>query len=325
LGIINPRLTLGQGANPNEYLIKRKTNSADSTDFRDALKKTQLGFKSSQQADTLVITIVAVTKSGCEITRTTTFYNYKKPNFPKDTIVKYICSNGDPVDLKSLNKKYTALPGDWSPLTASKNTIFDPKKDKNANFYFISKKIGNCPTDSMVLQMKIQNVPSTVLPRYQVICKDSTIILDVSKFDFDQNIWQNSVNSKQFSVNQEGKYYVELEKNGCFARDSIKITTKNCNICDFYVPNSFSPNDDGFNDYLEVFSECSRVEVFQFAVYDKWGNHIFESNNLGENWDGKYKDIPANSGVYTYYLKTTTDFDGKPLVQIKKGDFTLIR
>lgn len=74
-----------------------------------------------------------------------------------------------------------------------------------------------------------------------------------------------------------------------------------------YVPNVFSPDDDGMNDNFSILTIDGPVqEVETFKVYDRWGNLMYEANNfdpLDENygWNGRYKGKPMDNGVYIYY------------------------
>jgi gliding motility-associated-like protein len=86
------------------------------------------------------------------------------------------------------------------------------------------------------------------------------------------------------------------------------------------VPDVFSPNGDVHNDVLYVRSTC--ISSLDFLVFDRWGNKIFETNNINQGWDGNYNGSPMNIGTYIWYLKGTT-VDG---VSIKeKGNVTLVR
>jgi gliding motility-associated-like protein len=87
-----------------------------------------------------------------------------------------------------------------------------------------------------------------------------------------------------------------------------------------YIPNAFSPNDDGLDDMYYVFGKCF-VEI-NFSVYDRWGEKVFQTNDINHGWDGRYKGKMENAGVFMYY------FDGKLITgeTIKQnGNITLMR
>lgn len=65
-----------------------------------------------------------------------------------------------------------------------------------------------------------------------------------------------------------------------------------------YIPNAFSPNGDGRNDMLLVYSNV--IRSMQFTVFNQWGEKIFVSSNQGIGWDGRHKGKAQPSGVYIY-------------------------
>ncbi|RYY37619.1 MAG: gliding motility-associated C-terminal domain-containing protein, partial [Sphingobacteriaceae bacterium] len=87
-----------------------------------------------------------------------------------------------------------------------------------------------------------------------------------------------------------------------------------------FVPNAFTPNGDGNNDVLYVYS--SSIQSLTFYVYDQWGELIFRSNNQANGWDGTYKGNRMPVGVYVYYMEATMT-DGQKIN--KKGSITLLR
>ena len=70
-----------------------------------------------------------------------------------------------------------------------------------------------------------------------------------------------------------------------------------------YVPNVFSPNDDGSNDLIQPFLSDLDVDVYRWQVFDRWGNQVFETRNPSESWDGTFRGKPCAAGVYAYTLK----------------------
>jgi gliding motility-associated-like protein len=71
-----------------------------------------------------------------------------------------------------------------------------------------------------------------------------------------------------------------------------------------FLPNAFSPNDDGYNDQLTIYGAEGVEKVIWMRVYDLWGNLVFEQKDFpaGDNhygWNGTYKGIAANLGTYT--------------------------
>ncbi|HTA81972.1 MAG TPA: gliding motility-associated C-terminal domain-containing protein, partial [Bacteroidia bacterium] len=103
----------------------------------------------------------------------------------------------------------------------------------------------------------------------------------------------------------------------CSAQQAITI---NVSCGTVFIPEAFSPNGDGQNDYLYVRGDC--IKTLHFEIFDRWGNKLFETDDQNIPWDGRYKGEAMNAGSYVYYL-TTTLYDGT--TQTKKGNVTIVR
>ena len=91
---------------------------------------------------------------------------------------------------------------------------------------------------------------------------------------------------------------------GCVAADSTTVRVRAVRAV--YVPNAFSPNDDGINDRLNLFSTVPGVAAVEsFRIYDRWGGLLFERadfqpGDLSLGWDGRARGQPVPVGVYAY-------------------------
>ena len=88
-----------------------------------------------------------------------------------------------------------------------------------------------------------------------------------------------------------------------------------------HLPNAFSPNADGNNDFLKPFVG-EDVLTFTLTIYDRWGNLVLQSSDPGMKWDGTFNNKPLNTGVFAYAIDITY-LNG--LKEIKSGNITLIR
>lgn len=112
------------------------------------------------------------------------------------------------------------------------------------------------------------------------------------------------------------------DSNGCENRDSIRLVVKDlsCTEPELFIPNAFTPNQDGSNDIL--FVRGSTIKELLFRIYDRWGEKVFETTNPKTGWDGTYKGKPAQAGVYDYYVEATCYNNEK---FFKKGNVTVIK
>jgi gliding motility-associated-like protein len=106
---------------------------------------------------------------------------------------------------------------------------------------------------------------------------------------------------------------------GCSGTASVLVFVDiPCN--EIFVPTIFSPNDDGANDFQCVFGNC--ISSLNYAIYNRWGELIFQTNSQNICWDGTYKDKPVDVGTYVYKL-TVKRTDGSVIQN--SGNLTLIR
>ena len=114
-------------------------------------------------------------------------------------------------------------------------------------------------------------------------------------------------------------YYVTVTNaNGCSIIDSVYIDVDpSSNI---YVPNIFSPNKDGNNDVY--FVQGKGIQQFDLAIYNRWGQKVFESDDITIGWDGTKGGTMLNQGVFVYNLKVRFH-TGKTFEQT--GNITLVR
>ncbi|MFD2933952.1 T9SS type B sorting domain-containing protein [Spirosoma flavum] len=122
-------------------------------------------------------------------------------------------------------------------------------------------------------------------------------------------------------INNEGDY-------GCgndIVIDDIQI--RQCDECSskqIYVPDVFTPNNDGLNDDLVFF--MPKVSSYDLKVYDRWGSVIFTSNNVNQKWDGSYAGNPCTAGEYTWMISyRPTQATQEQREQVQTGHVLLMR
>jgi len=110
-----------------------------------------------------------------------------------------------------------------------------------------------------------------------------------------------------------------ISENGCVGADSLMVTVDQ--QYNLWIPTAFSPNDDGVNDAIGIATRgVKKLEVFR--IYNRWGEKVYETNNLESSWDGNYQGLPQDAGVYMFYAVGITYFD-EPFQE--KGNITLLR
>ncbi len=98
--------------------------------------------------------------------------------------------------------------------------------------------------------------------------------------------------------------------------ESIRLKTQDT----IYVPNAFTPNNDGKND---LFGAVGKIQgEFFMQVFNRYGELVFQSNSITNRWNGMYKNQKQNTGAYVYAIRY---MNSKKQLVIKKGSFLLIR
>jgi gliding motility-associated-like protein len=114
-----------------------------------------------------------------------------------------------------------------------------------------------------------------------------------------------------------------VDANGCSSSDNVNVNF-NSETCEVSAPTAFSPNGDGNNDYYKVDFLCPPLS-FHLTIYDRWGEKIFESNDVEKKWDGTIKGKPAEAGVYIYVIKSEIKKGESIVSKELKGNLTLLR
>lgn len=117
-----------------------------------------------------------------------------------------------------------------------------------------------------------------------------------------------------------------IDTAGCEGADSMRLTVLVPRI--IYVPNVFSPNDDGVNDFFTIFGRRNLSRIVSLQIFDRWGNQLFITEDIEPGvpslgWDGKFKGTVVQPGVYVYVAKLRYE-DGLD-DEMLSGDVTLIK
>lgn len=169
--------------------------------------------------------------------------------------------------------------------------------------------------DSLVnLHLNIANKP--FLGNDTSICNENEFIINSP---FENTLWPDRSISKNFNAKQSGMYWASaIDQNGCTVTDTISV---NFNI-KAYLPNIFSPNDDGLHEcFAPAFSDLL-LSNYKFSIFDRWGNLMFLTTDPSACWTGESMGKMCSPGVYFYLITLETDFCKKTQI---KGPITLLK
>ena len=124
-------------------------------------------------------------------------------------------------------------------------------------------------------------------------------------------------------ISQTTLFIVEVEDSlGCKDIDSVIVYRKalKCGQSALFIPNAFSPNNDGYNDLFYV--RGKNISNFHFAIFDRWGEKVFESFDINDGWNGTFKGKKLDPAVFGYIFEGVCE-NGDSIKD--KGNITLIR
>ncbi len=140
--------------------------------------------------------------------------------------------------------------------------------------------------------------------------------------------WSTGASTATITVQAAGLYAVTVTNAyGCTATDQVLISVEAKTKTAVWVPNIFSPNDDGVNDFLTVYANEGIRRVVTFQINDRWGDLCFRHDNFPpltdqDGWDGDVGHKPAPMGVYVWFAEVEY-LDGTR--ELFDGSVTLLR
>jgi len=143
--------------------------------------------------------------------------------------------------------------------------------------------------------------------------------IDYIPYQINQN--NITVNWRDFNIGQHIIEVFFISNKGCYSETkSILVDIEECPLPYIWIPNTFTPNGDQDNDvWFPVLKNISSINV---KIFNRWGELIFETSDLSDNWNGFYKNQLCQNGVYVYLINWTT-LEGRTYP--KSGHIILIK
>lgn len=207
--------------------------------------------------------------------------------------------------ISSLNWKF----GDGTAMSYDRveSDIQHAYKDTGSMSIHLHAQFRACPDTSFTDSITVYPFPKVDLGGDSSICLHGAPVYLKNVHEAPLNphhyLWSTGDTTASLKVVHPGVYTLSVttEPIGCTTTESIAIT-KDCYID---VPNAFTPNGDGHNDYFfprQLLSES--ISRFRMQVFNRWGQVVFETTNLdGRGWDGRFNDKTQPMGVYVYRIE----------------------
>jgi gliding motility-associated-like protein len=250
--------------------------------------------------------------------------NYYQLTMPADTVV---CVGLEASLTIATNTPTTPV---WSPATGlattTGNTISTNLPNDITYYVTVTDTLGCSLTDSV--QVKRNTLLIYPLEGKEICEEESIVLARSATFDAYpvQYSWSPAADldcatceTPTARPTKTTTYVmVATDETGCTHTDSVTI---NVEMCDIWFPNAFTPNADGKNDIARVVGHLRFYTDFSLYIYNRYGEVVFHTTDISAGWNGIYKDIPADLGVYFYKINYT--LNGRS--HMMKGDLTLVR
>lgn len=251
--------------------------------------------------------VLAVTQAGCTSRDTAEVLYRENPTvyLGKDTS---ICTGSNYL----LSADYPGAAYIWQDgSTGSRFIVTQP-----GNFNVMLDLNGCYASDTIVVTYIPK--PFFSLGKDTIICNDQSFLLQPVLNTAVDYFWQDGSTSKNFTVTKPGLFSLSASNNCGIYTDDIIVTE---GLCKLVMPNSFTPNGDGLNDVFRVKYPFA-VKEFQFFIYNRFGEKIFETRDMQKGWDGTWKSVKQDTGSYIWIIKIKGLNDN---TETSSGTITIIR
>ncbi len=158
-------------------------------------------------------------------------------------------------------------------------------------------------------------------------CEELTALLTVDRNDVSV-LWSDGTTDNQLIVAEPGLFSaIATTSFGCQFEDDIVVSNRECVAFSIYIPNAFSPNQDGRNDvFIASVPEGIFLSEYQLQIFDRFGGQVFESFDINVGWNGGGLGFQSlQPGVYAYTLRVrySDDFE-LDVEETMAGTLTLV-
>jgi len=211
----------------------------------------------------------------------------------------------------------------WNTLQTSASIVVSPATNTN---YSVVVSIGSCKDTANYFVAVIPNPTANAGASVNISQGQSATLTASGGGTYS---WNNGMTGISIVVNPTTttQYCVWVtDVNGCSDSSCVTVFVEpiDCSTAgELFIPNAFSPNDDGENDFLQIFyGNFSCIKEYKIIIYNRWGEKVFESTEPNDKWDGVFRGKKEETAVFAYYVKAV--FIDKTEIE-RKGNISLIK
>ncbi|MDO9186755.1 MAG: PKD domain-containing protein [Bacteroidia bacterium] len=269
------------------------------------------------------VTLTVTSIDGCPDIATGTVYVLPAPTAAFLQSSTVICSGGsvDFTDASLSAVEWIWNFGDGSTYSGNAPPTHIYSDQGVYNVSLTVKNVLGCYDDTVIIaavDVNLRPDAAFQMTTTETILMGTDVTLENNSINYNSWLWDlgngvlDSANFNTTAIyNNPGFYTITLYAiygPGCLDSMSIGLTVNDIEV--IYVPEAFTPNGDNINDVFYVVG--NGLKEFKLFIFNRWGEEIFESDDINLGWDGKVQDKLVPQGVYTYriiYRKNSTPAD----------------
>lgn len=276
------------------------------------LSNDQVAFYTYPDHGDFVVTLTAITDSGCTASGTTNVQVFPNPEPAFNLVEAQGCTPHEVLFVNQstlatgLLSNYAWSFGDGETSTAS-NPVYTYQ---DSGYYDITLSATSAEGCNTVIAID-DAVRANITPYADFSIKEDVLsLLDAEVVLTDESLhglfwnwnlgdgtWSSALNPTH-TYTEPGTYDIILTVTNGDCEDVAFGQVRVDPIVTFYIPSAFTPDEDGINETF--FGTGESIKEYNMKIIDRWGMILFESNDPDFHWDGTYKGKPVDMGVYAY-------------------------
>lgn len=276
------------------------------------------------QAGTYQVKLISADNMGCKDSTTKSILVLPAPQFEFSIADSLLCQGQAAQITSHFSEGYLYADWDFGDGTIVSKAQNPQHAYDTAGLFTIkvTARYSVCPEKTIQHEVLVNSAPKVYIGPDTAVCPGNTAVTLYDRFYNPANTynWSNGGSAASITTTQPDTYWLTASNGQCSTTDTA-VVWRSCYV---NIPNAFTPNDDGSNDYFFPRQLLSRaLTAFHMQIFNRWGQLIFETSSTdGRGWDGKLNGIAQPTGVYIYLIEASFENNVQEKYQ---GNLTLLR
>ena len=244
-----------------------------------------------------------------------------KSDFPRDTA---ICE-GQNLVINAYKPNISDLKFIWQDGSSAPSYTTNQTGTYNVVAY--NSALNCLRNDSITVHVLPNSRPNLSIDT--TICRNKSLtILAGTARAKERVVWENGSTQANRIITEAGNYSAVVSDECASWQVNYQVKADDCEL-NIFVPNTFSPNNDGNNDDFKPYFNTILADVrqYKFVIYDRWGGLMFSTQNINSTWDGSAGNSQRKcvEGIYTWSLTVSGTLKEQSVSKQLSGDVLLLR